>query len=95
MILPLLGAGMSEELTMAKSILVIAILALSTSGAFAAHRTHHPHHAMNAYATTAAPPVGVMGGVNSSDHAMYLRNLHDSGYNPKGDYNANGLLVNQ
>src|ERR1700675_173324 len=34
---PLFGAGLSEELTMTKSILAITILALTTSGALAAH----------------------------------------------------------
>jgi hypothetical protein len=98
----LLGAGMSEELTMSKSILAIAILALSTSVALAAaqHRTHH-RHAMNARAAMGAPPpVGapspvVLGGVSSSDREMYSRNLRDSGYNPKDNFNANGTLKTQ
>jgi len=78
----LLGAGISKELTMIKSILAVTILALSTSGALAAHhRTHH--HATKATANVGAPPpVGAppsmmgapppfvgMGGVSSSDRA--------------------------
>ena len=35
------------------------------------------------------------GGVSSSDHATYMKNLHDSGYNPKGNFNASGNLVTQ
>ena len=101
---------------MTKSILAVAILALSTSGASA--WTHHFHHrqAMNAYGSLAAPPaygthsaapaygaygsvaappfVG-MGGVSSNDHTMYLRNLHDSGYDPKNDFTKSGILVTQ
>ena len=94
------GVNISEELTMTKSILVsLAILTLSTSGALAAqHRTHH-RQAMNANAFAPAPapasPVGGMGGVSSSDHAQYIKNLHDSGYNPKDNFNANGTIKTQ
>jgi hypothetical protein len=35
------------------------------------------------------------GGVSSSDHATYMRNLHDSGYDPKNNFNANGVLKTQ
>ena len=69
---------------MAKSILaIITILALSTSGALAAQRTRHRHaspallqseRGLNAYA---------VGPGNSNDRAMYIKNLRDSGYNPK------------
>ena len=80
---------------MTKSILAVAILALSTSGASA--WTHHFHHrqAMNAYGSVAAPPFVGMGGVSSNDHTMYLRNLHDSGYDPKNDFTKSGILVTQ
>jgi hypothetical protein len=77
---------------MCRSIVVgLAVLALSTSAALAAHRVHH--HAMNASAPAAAnpPPAIWMGGIKSSDHVTYLRNLHDSGYDPKNDY-KNGLI---
>ncbi|WP_136624043.1 hypothetical protein [Bradyrhizobium centrolobii] len=82
---------------MSRSLLVgLAILALSGSTALAAHHTHH-HRPMNAQAAAPeSPPPGVwMGGVNSGDHAMHLRNLHDSGYNPKNDFNANGNVAAQ
>jgi hypothetical protein len=89
----------------------LAILTLSTSGALAAQRTHHsramnpnastaamnPNRAMNAnaFAGTGASPVGWQGGVSSSDRAQYMKNLHDSGYNPKNDFNANGTIKTQ
>jgi hypothetical protein len=80
---------------MTKGLLVsLAILTLSTSAALAAHRTHH-RDAMNASAAVPAPPVGWTGGVSSSDHTMHLRNLHDSGYSPKNDFNAAGNIANQ
>jgi hypothetical protein len=76
---------------MTRSIIVgLAILTLSTSAALAAQRTHH-RNVMNANASVGATPVVWPGGVSSSDHALYLRNLRDSGYNPKNDY-ANGLM---
>jgi hypothetical protein len=40
-----------------------------------------------------ASPVLWTGGVSSSDRAMYLRNLHDSGYNTKNNFNANGNVA--
>jgi hypothetical protein len=53
--------------------------------------------AMNAFAAvpaTSAPPMWT-GGVSSSDRAQYIKNLHDSGYNPKKNFNASGNLVTQ
>jgi hypothetical protein len=32
------------------------------------------------------------GGVTSSGDALYLKNLRDSGYNPKNDYNPDGTM---
>jgi hypothetical protein len=28
----------------------------------------------------------------AQDHALYIKNLHDSGYNPKNDFNPNGTM---
>jgi len=33
-----------------------------------------------------------LGGVTSSGNALYLKNLRDSGYNPKNDYNPDGTM---
>jgi hypothetical protein len=75
---------------MTRSIVVgLAILSLSTSAALAAQRTHH-RHVMNANAAVAATPT--MGAINSSDRANYLKNLRDAGYNPKNDYQSNGVI---
>ena len=35
------------------------------------------------------------GGVSSGDHATYMKNLHDSGYDPKNNFNASGNLKTQ
>jgi hypothetical protein len=41
-----------------------------------------------AQASVGAPPVVV----SSSNRALYFKNLHDSGYNPKNDFNPNGTI---
>jgi hypothetical protein len=41
-----------------------------------------------AQAHVGAPPVVV----SSSNRALYIKNLHDSGYNPKNDFNPNGTM---
>src|SRR4029453_17520725 len=50
-------------------------------------------------ATAAAPtfartPVNALvpGGMSSSDHALYAKNLRDSGYDPRNDFNPNGTM---
>jgi hypothetical protein len=40
-------------------------------------------------------PSAAWGGVSSSDRAQYIKNLHDSGYDPKGNFNANGTIKTQ
>ena len=94
------GAGISEELTMTKSILAITIVALTSSGALAAHHRTHHHQAMNASPAVGAPPpmMGaspMMGNVNSSDHTDHVKSLRESGYNPKNDFNPNGTIKTQ
>ena len=37
-------------------------------------------------------PSAAWGGVSDSDRAQYIKNLRDSGYNPKNDFNANGTI---
>jgi hypothetical protein len=50
---------------------------------------------MGARAAYGGYPSAAGGGVSSSDHAQYIKNLHDSGYNPKSDFNANGTIKTQ
>ena len=82
---------------MTRTLLVaLAIFSLSASAASAAHRHHHPMNSYAAVPDPASPPsMGWMGSANSSDRATYLRNLHDSGYNPKNDRDANGNVAAQ
>jgi hypothetical protein len=83
---------------MMKGILVsLAILTLSTSVALAAQRTYH-RQAMNASARAVAPapsPVMWMGGASGGDRDMYIRNLRDSGYDTKRNFNASGNVATQ
>jgi hypothetical protein len=81
---------------MTKTILVsLAVLTFANSAALAAQRTHHPRQAMNAFAAVPASPGVWTGGVSSSDRAMYIRNLRDSGYNTKNNFNKSGNLATQ
>jgi hypothetical protein len=62
-----------------KGILVgLAILAVSTSAALAAHKTHHMMKPKEAAATTTTPMM-MTGGVSAADRALYVKNEHDSG----------------
>jgi hypothetical protein len=49
----------------------------------------------NAFAGPGASPVAAWGGVSSNDRALYVKNLHDAGYNPKNNFNANGTVKTQ
>src|SRR5258707_1514386 len=40
-------------------------------------------------------PSAAWGGVSSSDRDQYIKNLHDAGYNPKDNFNANGTIKTQ
>jgi hypothetical protein len=89
----------------------LAVLTLSTSAALAAQRSHHghamnpnastaavnpnPYARSNAFAGVGASPVIWPGGVSSSDRAMYIKNLHDAGYDPKNNFNTNGTIRTQ
>ena len=44
-------------------------------------------------AATAATPAFAQGAlVSSSGHALYMKNLRDSGYNPRNDFNPDGTI---
>jgi hypothetical protein len=49
----------------------------------------------NAFAGVGPSPVGWQGGVSSSDRDQYMRNLRDSGYDKKKDFNSNGTIRTQ
>jgi hypothetical protein len=51
--------------------------------------------APNAFARMGPSPVISPGGVNSGDRDMHFRNLRDSGYDKKKDFNPNGTIRTQ
>jgi hypothetical protein len=51
--------------------------------------------APNAFARMGPSPVVWQGGVSSGDRDLYFRNLRDSGYDKKKDFNAAGNLATQ
>jgi hypothetical protein len=73
-----------------KSIIVISLsLALVTP---ALATTHHHHHRAQPMSQPAQPPMGMMGPTTAADYQQYQKNLRDSGYNPKNDYQSNGVI---
>ena len=69
-----------------------ATLAL-TGAAMARESVHHRHHAMHhQYQTTAPVAEGASPADSLSAHDTYVKNLHDSGYNPHSDFDANGIM---
>jgi hypothetical protein len=67
---------------MNKVLIGVAILAISTSAAFAKHKAHHM---MKPKAAAAAPaPSGpMMMNPSAADKKMYMKNMHDSGMKMK------------
>jgi len=63
--------------------------------ASAAAMNPNPHaRSMNAYAAMGAPPAA-MPGASSKDRDMHMKNLHDSGYDPKNDLTKSGTMRQQ
>ena len=86
---------------MKKVILItIAVASLSTTALadarVAGHRTHHSHVVTGAAVNPALlnANASLNGNGNGSDHTMHIRNIHDSGYNPKNDFDSFGNLSN-
>jgi uncharacterized protein YdeI (BOF family) len=69
-----------------KSIIVISLsLALVTPALAAKH--HRPAQQM------AQPQsMGMMGPITAANWQQYQKNLRDAGYNPKNDYQSNGVI---
>jgi hypothetical protein len=65
-------------------IILAATASLALTGTAMAAQHHHHHHAG---ATNAPAPVadGAVPADTLSAHELYIRNLHDSGYNPAAD----------
>ena len=59
------------------------------------HYAGGPYYGGNVRGARAAyygGPSAAWGGASSSDRAQYIKNLHDSGYNPRNNFNADGTI---
>ena len=58
-----------------------------------------PYYGANVRGARAAyyggSPSAAWGGVSDSDRTQYIKNLRDSGYDPKNNFNANGTIKTQ
>ncbi|MGY2909662.1 hypothetical protein [Bradyrhizobium sp. URHC0002] len=63
-----------------------------TGTGYYAGSPYYGGNVLGARATYYGGPSAAWGGVSSSDRAQYIKNLHDSGYNPKDNFNANGTI---
>jgi hypothetical protein len=81
----------TEDHIMRFLILAAAATHVITGTAMAAQHHHH-HHYRDASASVAegSAPADALGA-----HAAHIKNLHDSGYNPAGDFDAAGNLIKQ
>jgi uncharacterized protein YdeI (BOF family) len=72
-----------------KSIIVISLSIAFVTPAFAAKH----HHCAQPMSQPAQPPsMGMMGPTTAADHQQYVKALRESGYNPKNDYQSNGVV---
>jgi hypothetical protein len=71
----------------AASTLVIASAATISASA----RTTH-HHYRDAHASYIVPDGAAIPADTLNNHDAYMKNLHDSGYNPHGDFDAHGII---
>ena len=62
----------------------LVIAGAATAGA-SARTKHHHYHDANASVAEDAIPADTL-----SAHDAHLKNLHDSGYNPRNDFDASG-----
>jgi hypothetical protein len=91
--------------------LAILIVSTSAASAMTTHRSHHSRavipnaaaakmnpspsaRALNANASMAAPAPAMPRG-SAKDHEAYMKNLHDSGYDPKNDFTKTGTMRQQ
>ena len=65
-----------------------AAMADESDGTSARH--HHHYRDANASVPNAYVPDGSAPADTLSAHEAHIKNLHDSGYNPAGDFNAAG-----
>ena len=69
-----------------KSIIVISLSIALVTPALAAKRNHVRQ------VSYSAPTMGTMGPITAADYQQYQKALRESGYNPKNDYQSNGVM---
>ena len=92
------GAGAAAVGTAAAIGTAGAVAATSPNWGWGGNPAGGPYYGGNVRGARAAyygGPSAAWGGVSSSDRAQYIKNLHDSGYNPKDNFNANGIIKTQ
>ena len=92
------GAGAAAVGTAAAIGTAGAVAATSPNWGWGGNPAGGPYYGGNVRGARAAyygGPSAAWGGVSSSDRAQYMKNLHDSGYNPKDNFNANGTIKTQ
>jgi hypothetical protein len=81
-----------------KSMIVISLSLALVTPALAATKHHYHHHYHHHHVTShpAQPPMmgsmAMMGPITSENYKQYQKNLHDAGYDPKNDYQSNGVI---
>jgi hypothetical protein len=76
-----------------KSIIVISLSLALITPALAAKKHHH--HQARHMSQPAQPPnmaMGMMAPITAENWQQYQKNLRDAGYNPKNDYQSNGVI---
>ena len=71
----------------AAATLVVTGAAMARESVHHHHVTHHHSHDASAPNAEASAPADTL-----SAHDTYMKNLHDSGYNARGDLDANGNM---
>jgi len=71
----------------AAATLVVTGAAMARESVHHHHVTHHHSHNASAPIAEGSAPADTLGA-----HDTYMKNLHDSGYNPHGDIDANGNI---
>ena len=90
------GAGAAAAGTAAAIGTAGAVAATSPNWGWGGNPAGGPYYGGNVRGARAAYYGGPSAGdVSSSDRAQYIKNLHDSGYNPKDNFNANGTVKTQ
>jgi hypothetical protein len=74
---------------MRRLLILTAAATLASAATGASARTHHHYRDTHA---SAVVPDGAIPADTLNAHDAYMKNLHDSGYNPHNDFDAHGVI---